>query len=133
MEVHGLKENMHASVVRKTQEKMLQECLISGGMASSIDLSNLMAAPVKWNSTELSLPIPTSIVKEVLWELFEINFRFELVTLDRICYQMEASFHDHEVMVIRTMLYFRYSMIPHSLEQGKMGFSSKDLNIASGH
>ncbi|KAG7096094.1 hypothetical protein E1B28_006770 [Marasmius oreades] len=113
MEVHGLKENTHAAAVQKTQEKMLQECLVSGEMVGSINLLNLAAAPVRWNGAELSSLIPISIVKE-------------------ICYWTEKSFHDREVMVIGTMLYFRYSMIPCSLEQGKMGFSSKDLNITAG-
>ena len=36
----------------------------------------------RWRDKKLPVPLPESIVQEVLWELFELNFRSELFALD---------------------------------------------------
>ncbi|KAL0063028.1 hypothetical protein AAF712_010051 [Marasmius tenuissimus] len=92
MEVHGQKPNTQAAQSRNDIEKMLQECLDSGDMEGSVNLANLSEAPVVWRGSSLvpfTLP-PNDVLKEILWEMFEINFRYELLSLDRRCYRARA-------------------------------------------
>jgi hypothetical protein len=39
-------------------------------------------APAKWRGEDLPTPVPENIAREIVWDLFEINFRFELFALD---------------------------------------------------
>ncbi|KAF9014426.1 hypothetical protein BDZ89DRAFT_915244, partial [Hymenopellis radicata] len=64
-------------------ERMLKTCLDEGGLQGSLDISNLAAAPIEWCGQKLLATMPSSpMAQEILWELFEINFRHELVALD---------------------------------------------------
>ncbi|KAF9013029.1 hypothetical protein BDZ89DRAFT_935192, partial [Hymenopellis radicata] len=39
-------------------------------------------ATVLWRDQPLPNPLPENVILEIFWELFEINFRYELVALD---------------------------------------------------
>ncbi|KAL0057492.1 hypothetical protein AAF712_015862 [Marasmius tenuissimus] len=134
LEIHGLKAGTEAAKAREEQQKMLQSCLKSGNMGGSVNLAHLDTAPVTWQGitlTPFSLP-PSDVVKEVLWELFEINFRYELVVLDRFCFRTGTSIADREQEVLGLVPHFNSSMIPDDIGQARIGFASTELNIASG-
>lgn len=52
-----------------------------------IDEDNLASIPATWNSLPVTLDsagaLPSSLVQQVTWELYELQFRLELITLDR--------------------------------------------------
>ncbi|KAL0563890.1 hypothetical protein V5O48_018170 [Marasmius crinis-equi] len=71
-------------------------------MKATFDLNRLDAAPVRWDGetySQMSMP-PDSVVRQMLWELFEVNFRFEL---DRICHTTTASLGEREQLVLGTV------------------------------
>ncbi|KAL0059302.1 hypothetical protein AAF712_013950 [Marasmius tenuissimus] len=134
LEIHGLKAGTGAAKVREEQQKMLQSCLQSGNMGGSLDLTNLGAAPVMWQGTSLtlfSLP-PKPVVQEILWELFKVNFRYELVALDRFCFQTGVSIAEREQEVLGLVSHLNNSLVPEGTAQGRIRFASTDLNTAAG-
>ncbi|KAL0059091.1 hypothetical protein AAF712_014192 [Marasmius tenuissimus] len=134
IEVHGHKPNTQAAQSQNNIEKMLQECLDSGNMEGSVDLTNLSEAPVVWRGSSLtpfSLP-PNNIVKEILWEMFEINFRYKLLALDHRCYRAGLSSNKREQEVLGVILHFENALIPSDVAQGHEGFASCELDIAIG-
>ncbi|KAK1234652.1 hypothetical protein PQX77_002145 [Marasmius sp. AFHP31] len=134
MEVHGQKAHTQAAQSRKEIEKMLQECLDSGDMGGSVNLANLSEAPVVWCGTPLtpfSLP-PVNILKEILWEMFEINFRYELLSLDSRCYRAGLASNDREQEVLGTILHFENGLIPSGVAKGREGYASRELGTAAG-
>ncbi|KAL0572514.1 hypothetical protein V5O48_009456 [Marasmius crinis-equi] len=134
LEVYGHESNTVAAKKRKEQQEMLQKCLDSGGMGGSIDLENLSVTPVVWQGTPLvpfSLPA-ASIVREILWESFEINFRYELVALDRVCYRTDASAAQRESEVLGLITHLESSLVPDGIKKANIGFASRELHSASG-
>ncbi|KAL0564169.1 hypothetical protein V5O48_017885, partial [Marasmius crinis-equi] len=69
-----------------------------------------------------------SIVQEIMWELFEINFRFELISLHRICHTTGASKGEREDEVLNLFGHFRSSLIPEHLAWGREGFAHENIN-----
>ncbi|KAK1215779.1 hypothetical protein PQX77_021589 [Marasmius sp. AFHP31] len=134
LEIHGLKAGAGAAKARDEQQKMLQSCLQSGNMGRSVDLSDLGTAPVMWQGTSITpfaLP-PKPIVQEILWELFEVNFCYELVALDRFCFQTGVSIAEREQEVLGLVSHLNSSLVPENTAQGRIGFASTDLNTAAG-
>ncbi|PPQ76448.1 hypothetical protein CVT24_013411 [Panaeolus cyanescens] len=43
---------------------------------------NLTLTP-EWNKSPVTVPIPDNVVREILWSLYEENFTYELMSLDR--------------------------------------------------
>ncbi|KAL0573871.1 hypothetical protein V5O48_008073 [Marasmius crinis-equi] len=130
IEMHGLKADTRAATKRREQEQMLQKCLISGKMQGAIDLSNLGSAPVEWRGQTLQpfvMP-PVPITKEVLWELHEINFRYELIAVDRAYYRGLSSAAERQQEVLATIHHFNAQIVPDTLDAGKEGFASTDSN-----
>ena len=93
-----------------------------------MDLSRLQACPIKWRSITLSSVMipPHTIARQVLWELFEINFRYELVTLDRLCYKLDDTPDARQILVLNRIPHFEGNLVPTSSSSGKSGFASED-------
>ena len=63
---------------------ILNECALSAH--SSLNFNDLSSVPVVWCGQQIQpqqIP-PSSIVKQILWELYETNFRLEFLALDSI-------------------------------------------------
>lgn len=106
IELHPSEGDGRSKVQHQETKKDLCECIEKGGLQvcdlltyicllisrkGTVDISNLKHSPVNWRGTELEeyqVP-PPRIAKEILWELFEVNFRFELLALDRQCYELK--------------------------------------------
>ncbi|KAL0569155.1 hypothetical protein V5O48_012818 [Marasmius crinis-equi] len=122
---HTLVGNIHSNMA-----DMLKTCLVSGGMEATFDLENLNDVPVSWFGQQLdqhTMP-PMSIVQEIMWELFEINFRYELIALDWICYTTGVSKGECEDEVLNLFGHFRLSLIPEHLAWGREGFAHENIN-----
>lgn len=54
------------------------------------------SSPVEWHGHILdqTSPPPDHIAQQILWELFELNFRFELLALDRVASASTDDSHD---------------------------------------
>ncbi|KAL0565964.1 hypothetical protein V5O48_016053 [Marasmius crinis-equi] len=130
IQVHGQKSDTRAAERRTEQQEMLQKCLTSGGMQGTVDLSNLDATPVQWLEQPLQASVdpPAPIARQILCELFEINFRYELVALDRFCYQKELSTSEREHEVLGVLTHFHSRLIPDPTDLGKTGFASSQRN-----
>ncbi|KAF9015861.1 hypothetical protein BDZ89DRAFT_929220, partial [Hymenopellis radicata] len=70
-------KNTKLATTRRELQALLQKNLKHASMEALVDLSNLEAAPMERDQLR----------REVLWELFEVNFRCEMVRLDRHCYR----------------------------------------------
>ncbi|KAL0570739.1 hypothetical protein V5O48_011220 [Marasmius crinis-equi] len=130
IDIHGHKENTRAAVRQEEQQTMLQECLTTGGMQCTVDLSNLDATPVEWCGQQLNPAVspPPHVAQWILCELFEINFRYELVALDRFCYRGPLSAAEQEPEVLGVISHFNSWLIPDSVDLGKTGFASSQRN-----
>ena len=71
-----------SSQLRLEMQQLLGNCLEEAGVA--LDTSSSPSA-VFWREAELSIgTVPNRrTTQEILWELYELNFRFELVALDQ--------------------------------------------------
>ncbi|KAL0064097.1 hypothetical protein AAF712_008957 [Marasmius tenuissimus] len=134
MEIHGQKAHTQAAQSRNGIEKMLQECLDSGDMGGSVNLANLSEAPVVWRGSTLTpfSPPPVNVVREILWEMFEINFWYELLSLDCRCYRAGLSGNDREQEVLGLILHFENTLIPSGVAKGREGYASRELDTAAG-
>ncbi|KAL0564345.1 hypothetical protein V5O48_017702, partial [Marasmius crinis-equi] len=96
----------------------------------TVDLSNLDATPVQWLDQPLQpfVDPPAPIARQILCELYEINFRYELVVLDRFCYQKELSPSEQEHEVLGVLTHFHSQLIPDSTDLGNTGFVSLQHN-----
>ncbi|KAF9013032.1 hypothetical protein BDZ89DRAFT_1046810 [Hymenopellis radicata] len=81
-------------------------------------------------------------MSEILWELFVINFRYELVALNRLCYQFKlanfeqtsqpldeldaSSTGDREIRILGCIPHFNGRLIPECPDVGRAGFASFD-------
>ncbi|KAF9045698.1 hypothetical protein BDZ89DRAFT_942624 [Hymenopellis radicata] len=122
----------------------LVEYLKDSNLQGHIDPSNLHIAPIVWQGRPLTLPISDNIAQEILWELFEVNFRSELLALDHMAYKLKpegfetaegADFNeldasnteDRRIRVLSYIPHFNGRLIPESLHVGRTGFASKHL------
>jgi hypothetical protein len=71
-----------SSQLRLEMQELLGNCLDEAGVA--IDMSSA-SSDVFWREAQLSMgSMPDiRITQEILWELYELNFRFELIALDQ--------------------------------------------------
>ncbi|THU86473.1 hypothetical protein K435DRAFT_868264 [Dendrothele bispora CBS 962.96] len=86
---HGLQYNKGSGTAtsqkHKEMEKLLRQHLADRRHRVDLTLETIPTADVNWRDEALSqdrLPRP-EVAREILWELYEINFRMELMTLDR--------------------------------------------------
>ncbi|KAK1233860.1 hypothetical protein PQX77_002962 [Marasmius sp. AFHP31] len=129
LEAHITHSGTHTNTSRTDLENMLKECLVSGKMQASFDIEKLDAAPVEWRGEQYnqnSTP-PTRVVQEFLWELFEVNFRYELLALDRLCNTTTTSKGEREIEVLGMINHFNSSLVPSDHSSSMYGFASKDL------
>ncbi|KAF9019585.1 hypothetical protein BDZ89DRAFT_924924, partial [Hymenopellis radicata] len=83
----GNKPDSYVAKRRNDVQTKLMDCIKAGKLEGTIDLSKMGTATVLWRDQPLPNPLPEHVISEIFWELFEINFRYELVALDRLCYQ----------------------------------------------
>ncbi|KAL0573814.1 hypothetical protein V5O48_008141 [Marasmius crinis-equi] len=130
MEAHPTKAHTLVGNIRTNMADELKSCLVSGKMEATFNLENLNEVPVEWYGQRFDqhqMP-PVSVVQEVLWELFEINFRYELIALDRLCYTTGASNGEREDEVLNLFGHFHSSLIPEHLAWGREGFAHENIN-----
>ncbi|KAF9010863.1 hypothetical protein BDZ89DRAFT_964361, partial [Hymenopellis radicata] len=85
------KPNSYPAKRRNDVQTKLMDCIKAGKLEGTIDLAKMGTAPVLWRDQPLPNPLPENVISEIFWELFEINFRYELVALDRLCYQFKPA------------------------------------------
>jgi hypothetical protein len=68
----------------KNLQEHLQDCLAGLSLEGDVSAEHLATAQVQWRNCPLTKdpPPPAQISQEVLWELFEVGFRYELLTVD---------------------------------------------------
>ena len=69
-----------AAKLREMTSDFLQNCLDA---VEGVHLIQSIIPQVKWNGAEVGIDGPSNLQREeILWELAELNFRFELLALD---------------------------------------------------
>ncbi|KAF9001257.1 hypothetical protein BDZ89DRAFT_920731, partial [Hymenopellis radicata] len=76
------KPDSYVAKRRNDVQTKLMDCIKAGKLEGTIDLAKMGTAPVSWRDQPLPNPPPENVISEIFWELFEINFRYELVALD---------------------------------------------------
>ncbi|THU95767.1 hypothetical protein K435DRAFT_859199 [Dendrothele bispora CBS 962.96] len=110
-------------------EEMLMEALRGADMQHTIDISRLNTVVVKWQNspTDISNAEPR-ILKEILWELSEASFRYELLVMDRRFYHGLSTREEREPQVLSAMmLHFKGALVPSDLSAATEGFASSQL------
>lgn len=82
MEKTAASSSSKEGLLRAQAITFLKDCLTRSN--TSLDLNHLRSIPAVWRGQELKcnqLP-PPSVAKEILWELYELNFRLEFLALD---------------------------------------------------
>ncbi|KAJ8085059.1 hypothetical protein PM082_003838 [Marasmius tenuissimus] len=136
IEAHPLKGDSRTGKRRVKMIEVLKECLASGNLEVKFDFDDLSSVPVEWKGQRYvqdSMP-PTSVVQEFLCELFEINFRYELVALDRLVNTTTMSKGEREQEVLGTIPYFNSSLIPQWSSYpetgcGREGLASESISM----
>ncbi|KAJ8090897.1 hypothetical protein PM082_024820 [Marasmius tenuissimus] len=110
-------------------EALLVETLKSANLESTVDISRLDTASVSWKGSGISVAAASNVVlQEILWELFEIGFRYELMIMDRKFYGGKLPREEWELELLVTYLrHFNGSIVLASLGEGKEGFASTEL------
>ncbi|KAK1219196.1 hypothetical protein PQX77_018092, partial [Marasmius sp. AFHP31] len=114
LEAHPTKSETKTGGRRANMVETLKECLASGNLEGKFDFEDLGSVPVEWKGQrydQATMP-PTSVVQEYLCELFEINFRYELIALDRLVHTSLASKSEREQEVLCAIPHFGGSLIP---------------------
>ncbi|KAL0062777.1 hypothetical protein AAF712_010350 [Marasmius tenuissimus] len=83
---HVAKSGTPMAQQRETVQELLGQCLEFYGLSLRKNDSHFFT----WNGEryEIGQLSETRLVKEIVWELFELNFRFELYALDRALHQI---------------------------------------------
>ncbi|KAG7097777.1 hypothetical protein E1B28_005096 [Marasmius oreades] len=111
------------------QKTEVEEILKNSGNTRSVDLDRLDTAKVEWNGTPIDVATAApATLKEILWELFEIGFRYELLMVDRQFYGGSKPREEREPeLLVPLMRHWKGSFIPADFREGKTGFASADL------
>jgi hypothetical protein len=90
---HSVVEKGETKAARRRQEA-LDMLLPSAGMYSGVERRIGLMGPIVWQGKEYPSGVlpPESVVREILWELYELNFIYELQSLDRrACQNLDLS------------------------------------------
>ncbi|KAF9034606.1 hypothetical protein BJ165DRAFT_1534043 [Panaeolus papilionaceus] len=103
------------------RQKILELFKDNSVFADTVQTLHVFPNPL-WNGTELTANVlpPQSIIREVLWELYEINFVYELEALDcRACVDLKlvtpVAWYEHQRLVIKcydSYLQYKFPNIP---------------------
>jgi hypothetical protein len=78
----------------RLHQKVLDIILPDSDMYPGVERRSSLMGPIVWRGTEYSpgmLP-PVNVLREILWELYEVNFIYELQSLDRrACSNLDLS------------------------------------------
>lgn len=95
--------------------------------------------PVVWNNQQYNpdeLP-PHDVVREILWELYELNFTYELISLDRrACIDLtsdDTSLYKREVIIRQCFPFMAYKMPTQPMPTTNRGLASGDPSERLGH
>ena len=106
----------------------------------------------QWRGQHITIrpPIPPDVVQPILWELFEINFRWEILALDAFCYRLKtppvkygdagkgaavevvdefgdldaSTRSEREALILGSIEHFNGSIVPDALVKSDVGFAS---------
>lgn len=108
----------------------------------SVNLSHLSATPLVWGGQpiEITTPLSPQVTRPILWELAEVAFRCELLSLDEILYKFKATDssdddwgpfdadtrEDREAAILGGILYFSSNLLPPP-SNVNLGFAAYDL------
>ncbi|KAF9013023.1 hypothetical protein BDZ89DRAFT_1223050 [Hymenopellis radicata] len=142
------KPDSYAAKRRNDVQTKLMDCIKAGELKGTIDLAKMGTAPVLWRDQPLPNPLPGNVISEIFWELFEINFRYEPVALDRLCYQFKpanfqqtsqpfdeldaSSTGDREIRILGCIPHFNGRLVPEWPGVGRAGFASSDIEERRG-
>ncbi|THU89805.1 hypothetical protein K435DRAFT_593090, partial [Dendrothele bispora CBS 962.96] len=78
------KAGPHTSKTHVEMEHLLQKLVSDGRHGVVLDLRKLPASPAYWQGQQLSLDKqpPVEVTRQILWELYEVSFRLEMMALD---------------------------------------------------
>ncbi|KAL0563367.1 hypothetical protein V5O48_018702 [Marasmius crinis-equi] len=126
IEKMGFKERKAAKQKAEVEE-MLVETLKSGNLESTVDIAHLGTAKVLWKNDPIDVAnAPNAVLQEILWELFEIGFRYEVLLMDRKYYGGQLPRDEREPNLLVSLLR-QGSIIPFSLKEGREGFAAAEL------
>ncbi|KAL0563157.1 hypothetical protein V5O48_018920 [Marasmius crinis-equi] len=126
IEKMGFKEK-RAAKQKAEVEEMLIETLKSGNLGNTVDIARLDTAKVSWKDEPIDVAnAPNAVLQEILWELFEIGFRYEVLLMDRKYYSGQLSRDEREPQLLVSLLRHG-SIIPFDLKEGREGFAAIEL------
>ncbi|KAF9012295.1 hypothetical protein BDZ89DRAFT_1142897 [Hymenopellis radicata] len=135
---------------------LLRASLEREAMEAMIDFTNLNGMPMEIDDLRITVPMLQQVTlrREVLWELFEINFPCELIRLDHVCYRflakdgedvpmedernreqgelgaadLASSPAEREMQVLSIIPHFNGELIPtDAKEAARLGFAAESL------
>ncbi|KAF9022731.1 hypothetical protein BDZ89DRAFT_1137134 [Hymenopellis radicata] len=136
-------------------QDLVNACLRDGTRMGRLEMINFQIQPVKWRGRRVKLnwspsdPLDPIVVRPILWELAEINFRWELLSLDSVLYtlQTERALMDSEeegqrddweeydattrldreaAILSSALAYCGGSIVPSQCEELDIGFASQN-------
>ncbi|KAL0567742.1 hypothetical protein V5O48_014255 [Marasmius crinis-equi] len=126
IEKMGFKEK-RAAKQKAEVEEILVETLRSGNLECTVNITRLSTANVLWKGKPVDVTnAPNTVLQEILWELFEIGFRYEVLLMDRKYYGGKLPRDEREPELLVSLLRQR-SIIPFDLKEGREGFAAAEL------
>jgi len=119
-------EKMETRAARRRQESL--ELIIRG-----VDPLRVSIGPIIWQGEEYSSGVlpPDDIVRQILWELYEVNFIHELQSLDRrACTDVDLSNHTQlfERQIMISQCFHISSFRPVPILSENLGLAADDLD-----
>ncbi|THU79081.1 hypothetical protein K435DRAFT_562487, partial [Dendrothele bispora CBS 962.96] len=80
----GYKAGTQTSKTHSEMEQLLRKLVSDRRHGVELDLTKLPATPAYWQGQQLSVEKqpPSQVTRQILWELYELSFRLELMALD---------------------------------------------------
>ena len=104
---------------------ILNECALSAH--SSLNFNDLSSVPVVWCGQQIQpqqIP-PSSIVKQILWELYETNFRLEFLALDSILSKSNEPKEERQIRIDGQC--WSNSLVIPDIEEANKGLNSLSI------
>ncbi|KAK7045508.1 hypothetical protein VNI00_007340 [Paramarasmius palmivorus] len=116
-----------AKSIKEDVESMMEKILSQGNLKTSIDVSKLDEHPSVWRGQPIDIATaPLVLVQEILWELFEINFRYDVLMCDHHWHRGDRE--DREVKVLSMVRHCCGHLLPDmDSDLQKQCFPSSDI------
>jgi hypothetical protein len=130
----GLEVFKHSNVETKAAktrmeiETILRDCIEEGHL--NLDIANLAGTPAVWEGRTVSKTdiMDSAIGRKIVWELHEVSFRWELLTLDQRMYRGSLTRTERDIRVLGNLPQAGGSIVPLSWNNGQDGFGAPSEN-----